>query len=266
MKESMLTINQPKPLPFVTMMNSWRCAPQYLTLPDTGVHVWRINLDIAPEHVWAYHNVLSADEQATAARFYFEKDRDHYIVARGVLRTILSRYLDIAPDQIQFSYGSHGKPALTNSLGMEIVNFNISHSHDLALVAISRGRQLGVDVEYIQKDFACEEIAQRVFSPHEVATLLNLPDDLKHEAFFNCWTRKEAYIKARGLGLSYPLAQFEVSLIPGEPARLVSVKSGDFFEASRWMLQELDLGPSYAGTLAVEGHDWQLECWQWSEL
>ena len=145
------------------------------------------------------------------------------------------------------------------------MNFNVSHSNNLAIVGVTRGRHLGIDLEYIQRDFACEEIARRVFSPHEIATLNDLPGDLKHEAFFNCWTRKEAYIKARGMGLSYPLNQFEVSLIPGEPARLISVDGDDLFEASRWSLQELELGPRYAGALAVEGHNWQLECWQWPE-
>jgi 4'-phosphopantetheinyl transferase len=148
---------------------------------------------------------------------------------------------------------------------MEIVNFNVSHSYKMALVGVTRGRQIGIDLEYIQKDFACEEIAKRVFSPQEIATLDDLPGDLKHEGFFNCWTRKEAYIKARGLGLSYPLNQFEVSLIPGEPAQLLSIESDDFFEASRWSLRELELGARYAAALAVEGHNWQLECWQWSE-
>ena len=209
--ESMLTTSQPNQLSFMAPMNLWRPAPQFVALPDNEVHIWRINLDIATEQVQNYHQTLSSDEQSTAARFYFQKDRDQYIVARGVLRTILSRYLDIAPDEIQFSYGTHGKPTLTNSLGVEIVNFNVSHSNNLAIVGDTRGRHLGIDLEYIQRDFACEEIARRVFSPHEIATLNDLPGDLKHEAFFNCWTRKEAYIKARGMGLSYPLNQFEVS-------------------------------------------------------
>ena len=263
--ESMLTTSQPNRLPFVAPLNLWRPAPQFLALPDDEVHVWRINLDVSPEQVQTYHDTLSPDERSTAARFYFEKDRDQYIVARGVLRTILSRYLDIAPDEIQFSYGTYGKPTLTNSLGEEIVNFNVSHSNNLALVGVTRGRQLGIDLEYIQRDFACEEIAKRVFSSQEIATLNDLPGDLKHEAFFNCWTRKEAYIKARGLGLSYPLNQFEVSLIPGEPAQLIGMNGDDLFEASRWSLQELELGSKYAGALAVEGHDWELECWQWTD-
>lgn len=263
--ESMLTTSQSNRLPFVASLNLWHPTPQFLALSDNEVHVWRINLDVSPKQVQTYHDTLSPDERSTAARFYFEKDRDQYIVARGVLRTILSRYLDIAPDEIQFSYGTHGKPTLTNSLGEEIVNFNVSHSNNLALVGVTRGRQLGIDLEYIQKDFACEEIAKRVFSSQEIATLNDLPGDLKHEAFFNCWTRKEAYIKARGLGLSYPLNQFEVSLIPGEPAQLIHMNGDDLFETSRWSLQELELGSKYAGALAVEGHDWELECWQWTD-
>jgi 4'-phosphopantetheinyl transferase len=260
--ESMLVTGQLNRLPFTAPMDLWRPAPRLFVLPDNEVHVWRVNLDIGAQQVKGYHNVLSPDEQSTAVRFYFQKDRDQYIVARGVLRTILSRYLDIAPQEIKFSYGSQGKPALTNSIGMDLVNFNMSHSNNLALVGLTRGRHIGLDLEYIQRDFACEEIAERVFSAQETSVLDSLPDDMKHEGFFNCWTRKEAYIKARGLGLSYPLNQFEVSLIPGEPARLIRVQQ-DIFETSRWCLRELNLGPKYAGALAVEGHDWQLTSWQW---
>jgi 4'-phosphopantetheinyl transferase len=134
----------------------------------------------------------------------------------------------------------------------------------MALYALTRGRKIGVDLERIQTDFACEEIAARIFAPSENATLAGLPPDLKHEAFFNCWTRKEAFIKAKGLGLAYPLNQFEVSLRPGDPAKLLHIED-DCYEINRWSLKELGLDSRYAAALAVEGHDWQLECWQWSE-
>jgi 4'-phosphopantetheinyl transferase len=166
---------------------------------------------------------------------------------------------------LRFSYSYYGKPALTTGLGHDTLNFNMSHSNEMAIYGVVRNRQIGVDIERIQTDFACEEIAARIFSPQENATLRSLPPRMKHEAFFNCWTRKEAFIKAKGLGLAYPLNQFEVSLIPGEPARLISIEE-DLFEATRWSLLELEPDPDYAAALAVEGEDdWQLKCWQWTE-
>ena len=131
---------------------------------------------------------------------------------------------------------------MLNALGQDILNFNMTHSQGLALYGITRGRKIGIDLEYIRYDFACEQIAQRFFAPREYAALRSLSPEMKHEAFFNGWTRKEAYIKARGEGLSFPLDQFEVSLIPGEPARLLEVERGAS-EAARWSLRELDPGP-----------------------
>jgi 4'-phosphopantetheinyl transferase len=124
---------------------------------------------------------------------------------------------------------------------------------------------VGIDLEYIRSDLAVEQIAERFFSRREIATLRALPIDLRTYAFFLCWTRKEAYIKARGEGLSLPLDQFDVSLIPGEPAALLNTQR-DLYEVSRWSLQELTPAPGYAAALAVEGHGWHLACWQWPDL
>lgn len=261
----MFSPHQTSQLPPILPVYVWQAPPRFLALPADEVHVWRIRLDAAPDCIKHYYDFLSSDEKGRAARYHFQKDREQYIVARGVLRTILSRYLDMAPDEIRFSYSSNGKPALKNSQGADLINFNMSHSHTLALVGVTRDRKIGIDVERIQNDFSCQEIAGRMFSPQESKTLAELPDDMRHEAFFNCWTRKEAYIKARGLGLSYPLHQFEVSLIPGEPARLIRSTEDSLFDTTPWALQELEPGPGYVGALAVEGKDWQLACWQWPE-
>jgi 4'-phosphopantetheinyl transferase len=140
----------------------------------------------------------------------------------------------------------------------------VSHSQELGLYAITRNRRIGVDLEYIRTDFACEQVAERFFSSREKTTLCTFPTKMKHEAFFTCWTRKEAYIKARGEGLSLPLNQFDVSMTPGEPALLENTR-GDPQEASRWSLQELRPRTGYMAALAVEGHDWRLRCWNWQE-
>jgi 4'-phosphopantetheinyl transferase len=225
------------------------------------VHVWRAALDMGAAQRERLEQTLSADERERAGRFYFQKDRDQFIVARGVLRTLLGRYLGLPPVQLRFSYSSYGKPSLAPEL--QGLSFNLSHSHGLALAAVTCDRELGVDVEYIRPEVVEEPIAERFFSTPEVAALRALPAALQPEGFFNCWTRKEAYIKARGEGLSVRLDQFQVSLTPGEPAALLSVQ-GDPAEAARWSLRELAPGAGYTGAVAVEGHEWLLRCWEWT--
>jgi len=240
----------------------WLHPPESLALADDDVHVWRASLNLAAEHMQDLQRTLTADERERAERFHFQKDRERFIVTRGLLRAILSRYLDVEPGQLRFGYSPYGKPALLRESGGEMLRFNLSHSHGLALYAVTRGRAVGIDLEYVRADLANERIAEQFFSPREVAALRALPAGVRAEAFFNCWTRKEAYVKARGEGLSLPLNQFDVSLAPGEPAALVSTR-GDPLEAFRWSLQALFPGPGYVAALAVEGHSWRLRCWQW---
>jgi 4'-phosphopantetheinyl transferase len=206
---------------------------------------------------------LSPDERDRAGAFVRERDRRHFTVGRGVLRAILSRYAGIPPKQVRFCYGPHGKPALDEAHGGQTLRFNLAHSHDLALYAVTRGREIGVDLEWVGRPVPdAATIAEHYFSAAERARLRALPELLRHEAFYNCWTRKEAYLKARGEGLSLPLDQFDVSLAPGEPAALLS-SHGDPGEVVRWTLWALIPGPGYVAALAVEGGDWQLECWDW---
>jgi 4'-phosphopantetheinyl transferase len=230
-------------------------------LSGDEVHVWLASLDLEASRVKSLWRTLSADERERGLRFHFQRDREHFIVARGLLRVILGRYLNMKPSQIRFSYNRYGKPFLAGE-GGGALRFNVSHSHRLALYAMTSGREIGIDLEHIRRVLDINEIAERFFSPREVAMLLALPEPLWSEAFFNCWTRKEAYIKAKGEGLSLPLDQFDVSLAPGEPAALLYT-SDDSQEASRWSLQELAPSPGYVAALVVEGHDWQLKCWQW---
>jgi 4'-phosphopantetheinyl transferase len=235
-----------------------------LVLGCDEVHVWRATLDQTPTQIQSFLHNLAADEQARAERFYFEKDREHFIVARGVLRAILGCYLNRVPEGLSFCYSSHGKPALARESDGYAIRFSVSHSHGVALYAVTRGREVGIDVERIRSDLEVAEVAERFFSRREVAMLRTLPTEAQRQAFFRCWTRKEAYIKARGEGLSLPLDQFDVSLAPGEPAALLATQQ-DPSEASRWFLQELTPGPGYEAALAVEGHGWRLTCWQWPD-
>jgi 4'-phosphopantetheinyl transferase len=231
-------------------------------LAHDEVHVWRAALNQPALQVQNLWLTLVADERARAERFHFPTDREHFIVARGVLRAILGGYLKRHPSELCFCYSSYGKPALTTELGEATLSFNLSHSHGLALYAVAHRRALGIDVEWLRPDLANEKIAEHFFSAREVAALRALSNELQTEAFFHCWTRKEAYIKARGEGLSFPLNRFDVSLVPGEPAALLRTLD-DPLEATRWSLQELHPGPGYVAALAVEGQHWRLQSWQW---
>ncbi len=241
---------------------SWSPPPETLALGSNEIHVWRAALNCGAARVHNLLQTLSTDERAKARRFYFQQDREHFIVARGLLRVILGRYLVIDPGQLRICYSPSGKPSLTRECGGEALRFNVSHSHGLALYAIAHGRELGVDLERIRPELADAQLAEHFFSLREVAMLRAVPTSLRQEAFFHCWTRKEAYIKARGEGLACPLGRFDVSLVPGEPAALLSTRD-DPPEASRWTLRELFPGPDYVAAIAVEGHDWRLQCWHW---
>jgi len=240
----------------------WQIPPDDLILSSNDVHLWRAKLDQSDECVKQLTQMLSVEEQRKSERFHFDKDTKYFIVTRGVLRTILSRYLRVEPNRLQFGYRSNGKPYLTEKLNGEEICFNLSRSHSLSLYAFTRSRQIGVDIEYIVPIKEADQIVARFFSSYERTMWQQLPKDKKQEAFFHCWTRKEAYIKARGEGLSLPLDQFDVSFAPGEPAALF-VTSGASDESSRWLLRALQPGPGYVGALVVDSHDWGLKCWEW---
>jgi 4'-phosphopantetheinyl transferase len=242
---------------------AWHVPPRALKLGNDEVHVWRAALDHTPLQIDSCLRTLAVDERARAARFHFPRDREHFIVARGALRAILGFYLNRAPECLSFRYSSHGKPALTLESGEDPIRFNMSHSHGVALYAITCDREVGIDVECVRSNLEVEQIAGRFFSRQEIATLHALPAALRRYAFFLCWTRKEAYIKARGEGLSLPLDQFDVSLVPGEPAALLRTRP-DSDEALRWSLKDLTpVPPGYAAALAAEGDGWSLALWEW---
>jgi 4'-phosphopantetheinyl transferase len=222
-----------------------------LALPDDEVHVWCISLEQPVSYVQQFGPVLSQGEWSRAERFYFERDQRRFIVTRGMLRIILGQYLAAQPDQIQFRYGSYGKPYLSETFG-RLLQFNLAHSHELAVYAFTCGREVGIDLEFIRPMPDAERIAAAFFLPQEIRIWQRLPQHQRLKAFFNGWTRKEAYLKAIGAGLAQPLDQIEVSIEPGKPAHLLSIK-GCREEAARWSLESLSPAPDYVAALAVEG-------------
>jgi 4'-phosphopantetheinyl transferase len=243
-----------------SLVAEWPPAPADLTLNTNDVHVCCTFLDRPREQRNALWLTLAPEEKVRAGRFYFERDKHRFIVARGVLRALLGRYLEVPPEEVAFTYGEHGKPEVAPaSAGLQ---FNLSHTQGVALYAVGRGRLLGVDVEQIRPLDDATKIAGRFFSSWENVAFRAVPDPQKPTAFFNCWTRKEAYIKAIGEGLSCPLDAFDVSLAPGEPARLLRIR-GSEAAAGRWSLYALSPAADYVGALVVEGGDSRLSCWQW---
>lgn len=230
--------------------------------PVGEVHVWRVALDRSDESVSPFQAVLARDERRRAERFHFARDRRRFSVTRGALRMLLARYLGGDPTDVDFEYGAHGKPRLA---GDPSLRFNVSHSHELALLAFTHGAELGIDVERERRLEDLEEIAERFFSPRETTALRGLQPAQRPGAFFRCWTRKEAWIKATGDGLAQALHTFDVSLAPGETPRL-EVVSGRPGEAERWWMADLEPAPGYAGALAIRGRPSRLVQWDWDEL
>ncbi len=239
-----------------------------LALPRDEAQVWCAALDGAAERRALLWPLLSADEQERARRFRFDRDRDRFTVARGLLRHLLGRYLGVDPARLRFAYNAHGKPALEDpqpdAPGKECPQFNVSHSAGLALYACAREAAVGVDLERRRPLSDMAQVAARFFSSREQALLRALPPERRLDAFYACWTRKEAYVKARGEGLSLPLDRFSVSLAPGEPARLLHVEDDPRGEqVARWSLHDLAPAAGYAAALAVEGHGRRLVCRRW---
>lgn len=240
----------------------WRSSPPGLILAGDDIHIWRGSLDQPADRAEAMWQTLSTDECRRADHFQFERDRWRFVVGRGVLRSILGLYLNLDPAQVQFCYGLRGKPSLAVGLDNVSLEFNLTHSGPLALYAFTRDRPIGVDVEQVRPLPDADQMVAQFFSPNEKAAYRELPADQKQLGFYLCWTRKEACIKALGEGLAQPLSSFDVSLTPGEPARVLRTAS-DPDDASLWSLISLTPLPGFVAALAVQGQDWHLACWDY---
>lgn len=227
-----------------------------MNLQPHQVDLWRTSLDLPTASFKSFESTLSADESQRAARFHFSADRDRYIAAHGCLRVVLARYLQDEPGQLSFSTNAYGKPYLDDHK----LEFNLSHSGDYALIAVTLEHKIGVDVELIRDEVEILSIANRYFSKNEITELMTLPLEDRITGFFNCWTRKEAYIKAHGFGLSLPLDSFDVSLSPRDPAILRATRP-NLQEAARWRLLSLEVDLMYAAAVAVEMREPEFRFW-----
>lgn len=230
-----------------------------LALPDDEVQLWRIELDAIGSQEARWQKLLSADEQTRAARFHFARDRRRFAAGRAVLRVILASYLATDPTALNFAYSAKEKPSLAAEQAGAGLMFNVSHSGGIALLAFARGREVGIDIEHVRSDFDLEAIARRFFSAREQSELFALPPEARVEAFFRCWTRKEAYIKATGDGLSLPLSQFDVSL--SDEANALLATRPDAAEAACWQLEHVRAGAGFVAAVCVRGRGWKLRDW-----
>lgn len=240
----------------------WKTAPKQLELSDQNIHVWRADLNLPQARIKQLVDILSSDEIDRANRFHFEKDRKRFIAGRGILRSLLSRYLDLDPRALQFAYSDRGKPSLFTDTP-ENIDFNLSHSNELVLYAFARNAAIGVDIEYLRQMSDIKQLAKRFFSLREYEAIAQLPPSEQQRAFFQAWTCKEAFLKAKGDGLAGGLEKVEVSLAPGETAKLLSI-SEDKQAALGWSLYQLTPHPDYMAALAIERRDGQLSFWAFS--
>jgi 4'-phosphopantetheinyl transferase len=234
------------------------------SLPVPGpaeVHVWRVRLDPEPERLEALWATLSPDERARADRFHFSRDRNRFVAGRGQLRCLLGRYLLEDPGRVRLAYGPRGKPRLASEPAAARLSFNLSHSGAQALCAVAPGAAVGVDVESLRAWEDAASVAGRYFSASEAAALRRTAPGLRAAAFLTCWTRKEAFIKATGDGLSLPLHEFDVS-VTGDAVLLRTAWDPD--EAATWSLADLSGGLSGCiAALAIRGHGWRIRWRDW---
>jgi 4'-phosphopantetheinyl transferase len=237
----------------------WNAAPGGLKLADGNVHVFSAPLDIPAERIDGLASWLSDDEWQRARRFHLERDRNRFIAGRGTLREILAGLFELDPMSLVFSRGEFGKPQIAAPAAACSIHFNLAHSDSIAVYAIAK-HELGVDVERIRPMDDAEQVASRFYSQREKDCLLALPAEQRAEAFFNCWTRKEAYLKAVGSGLDDRLDQIEVSLAPGEATELLGVPN----DLQTWRLHSLVPAAEFVGALAIQPEDSHVNCWKWT--
>lgn len=245
------------------MAFKWQLAPARLMLQPDQVHVFAANLQLPLEQLKECREILSNDEQLRAQRFKFIKHQNRFIAARGILRQILGGYLNITPSAVTFKYTAHGKPELARSFD-EVLFFNISHTHDIALYAFTKVGEIGVDVEFVRPNFHAEALAARFFSKEESDELKKLSIEHRNFFFFKVWVRKEAFIKALGLGFSLALNKFSVTVAPEQPVKVLDIKDlGINIES--WSMRDLEpIVDQVVAAIAFNGKAAQINCWRWN--
>jgi 4'-phosphopantetheinyl transferase len=226
----------------------WQKPDHFHFLSGSDVDIWCARLDLSL--MQDLTGILSTYEKKRSQQLQFDRDKQRHVFSRGILRLILSKYVQESPNQIEIVIGPHGKPALSQRGGEYSIHFNLSHSHDCVLYSITRVGEIGVDVEKIREVPDMEKIVEKFFSAREKASFKGLAPSQKKQAFFNCWSRKEAMIKAMGGGLSLPLDQFDVSILPNQPAALLDIH-WDPLEVHHWLLSDIWLDANHAAAMAV---------------
>ena len=243
-------------------MNNFRqTAPDDLDISRHNVDVWLTSTDVPDTRVQAVARSLSRAELARAQKFRSRSGYREYVVTRGLLRQVLSSVAGLDPSRADFHYGEHGKPALNARVSGESVAFNVSHSHGLALVALTLGGRLGVDLEKIRPEVEWRDLARRYFSEAECRALERRPEKDALKAFFTCWTRKEAFVKALGAGVSYGLKEFDVSIDPEEDYAALTIRSQDE-DAAGWLVKHLPVPDSHVAALAVDRPACRFRLWR----
>jgi 4'-phosphopantetheinyl transferase len=260
----------------VLTLHRSQVSPPGVSVPElrTGqVHVWTTQLELSEDLTSDYADLLTPDESARAARFYFERHQNRYVVGRGVLRTLLGAYLHVAPETVRFAYGPQGKPELSHNFPNTDLCFNVAHCEGFALVAVTRAASVGVDVERVRRLPEFNELVNRFFSPREAELFAKLSDNERPQAFFNLWTRKEAWLKATGDGIASLLSEVNVSFLQDEPARLLSLprrmntsprsRAAHCLTLHSWSLCDLRPAPGFTGAVAVATSNVIVHCFNW---
>lgn len=235
-------------------MPYWQTAAVPPRLQAGELHIWKITLDRDEDQWQSLMALLSTDERIKASRYRFEQHRRRYAVGRAALRILLGGYLDRAPEALHFVYNDHGKPSLANDDSG--LRFNVSHSGEIMLAGFVLNSEIGIDIEAFRQDIDYMGIGQRWFSEQESNTLRDLPEEKRTGTFFRTWTRKEAYIKARGLGLSYSLNRFSVSLDETSPALLEHQDGSQ--ETKSWQIHDIEVSSAYSAAVAMEAARWDI--------
>lgn len=232
----------------------WDSPPPCPLLHSDEVHVWFVSLSISKERVQEFSKTLSAEEMQRVARLRFDRDQQRFIAARGMLKRILGAYLARAPEEIRLIYGARGKPAIDDALLDGSLRFNLSHTHQSALVAVASGREVGVDLEDISRRVEAEQIVDQLLTVREQAVYRAVPQAARQELFLRYWTCKEAFAKATGEGLTMPLEQIEIVLTPNSHAQIATTNSLTT-TAQSWTLHEFRPSDEEVGALVTEGSD-----------
>ena len=243
------------------MTGDWQTTPDNLEISTRRVDVWLTSTELAEEQVLEYKKLLSGAELARAEKLAVAVKYKEFVVTRGLLKQMLSKVTGLDVSALHFNHGEHGKPCLAGNVAGKNVVFNVSHSHGMALVAITLGNRLGIDLEKLRQEVEWQALARRFFSDAEFRALSRQPDDCRMKSFFTCWTRKEAFVKAVGNGIAYGLKEFDVSIDPGGSAGLLNIR-GDSEEAADWVIKNIPMNENYAAALAVDRPGCDARLWK----